>query len=370
MNKLIVHVADVKIAEEAGVGRVIWHWKNAFEARGYEFLHIGLKEVPPVPHKSLFGFAASRYYRNLGRQPCIFFAHESVAVYFVNQNSPVICFSHGLERRAWEIELKYQNESSRKIPLRTKLLYPIWRLGSCDLGMRRSTALLMPNQEDAAFAQNYYRRDPSQVFVMKNGVYPSQLDETVQPKDKFTVLFLASWIERKGIKTLLEAAQILNEKGLQVNWLLVGTSVGKEKILPDWPTQLHSSVEVIPTYRRAEEENIYARSNIFILPSLFEGQPLALLQAMESGRCCITTDAFGQRDVIQHGYNGLLHEPGNAQQLASLIEECANNEEFRTSLGRNAKLSMQNRSWKTVAGEVVDLSEEILLNWQKIKGVQ
>ena len=81
---------------------------------------------------------------------------------------------------------------------------------------------------------------------------------------------------------------------------------------------------------------------------------------MEAGRCCITTDCCGQRDLIQHGYNGMLYQPGNTQQFAALIEECVNNEDLRMTLGRNAKVSVKDRGWETVSAELVDHIEAVL----------
>ncbi|MEW6558324.1 MAG: hypothetical protein AB1349_13420, partial [Elusimicrobiota bacterium] len=50
MKKIILHVAQIEISEESGMGRVAWHWRNEFERRGYEFLHIGPKEVGRILH--------------------------------------------------------------------------------------------------------------------------------------------------------------------------------------------------------------------------------------------------------------------------------------------------------------------------------
>ena len=81
---------------------------------------------------------------------------------------------------------------------------------------------------------------------------------------------------------------------------------------------------------------------------------------METGRCCITTNCCGQRDIIQHGYNGLLHETGDAKTLALLLEQCIKDKNLRLMLGRNAKLSTENRYWETVASEVVDRIEKLI----------
>ncbi|HVG22486.1 MAG TPA: glycosyltransferase, partial [Blastocatellia bacterium] len=119
-------------------------------------------------------------------------------------------------------------------------------------------------------------------------------------------------------------------------------------------------VEVVSEFTPDAEESIFARANFFVLPSFFEGQPLALLQAMESARCCITTNCCGQRDLIRHGYNGLLHEPGDARRMASLIEQCVSSESLRKSLGRAAKQSVQGRRWEAVSSEMADFVEAAL----------
>ena len=359
MKKLVVHVGQLEVSESSGMGRVMWHWKNEIERRGYDFLHIGKQEVGKLPHKALFPYRAYQLYKQLGRQADVFVIHEPVPGPFLNSHIPVAVYSQGSERRSWEVALQRNDGTIHEINWKRKLLFPLWNLRQCDLGFRKAQLVLMCNQEDAAFAEQYYHQGRERYFVFRNGVNPSKIDETVQPKESCTVLFLGSWIKRKGIQTLVEAAKILHKSGLSIRWLLVGTCVERDQLLQDWPNELWPSVEVVPFYPPETEENYFARSNLFILPSIFEGQSLALLQAMEAGRCCITTSCCGQLDLIQHEQNGLLHEPGNAQQLASLIEQCTKNEELRLRLGRNAKASVQDRSWENVSAEIVDRMEKI-----------
>jgi glycosyltransferase involved in cell wall biosynthesis len=359
MKPLVVHVAQIEIAEDSGMGRVAWHWKREFERRGYEFIHIGSESVGSLPHPALFPYAAYRAYRRIERPADILLVHEPASGVFARRPNSTIVFSHGLERRSWQLGLKGQNGDKAKIRLRTRILFPLWRLRQCDIGLRRASSLLLINREDAAFAQNSYRRKAGDMLIFNNGVNPSKVDENVQPPDK-AVLFLGSWLKRKGIETLVEAARILAQRDLQLRWLLAGTGLEQKEVLRSWPEHLHSSIEVIPTFTRETEEELFARSSLLVLPSFFEGQPLALLQAMEAGRCCITTNCCGQRDLIQDQFNGLLHEPGDAITLADLIARCLDNQELRLALGRNAKRSVQGRSWEVVSAEVADFVEATL----------
>jgi glycosyltransferase involved in cell wall biosynthesis len=81
---------------------------------------------------------------------------------------------------------------------------------------------------------------------------------------------------------------------------------------------------------------------------------------MEAGRCCITTNNCGQRDLIRHGENGLLHEADDAEKLAELIATCALDEDLRLRLGKTAKRDVQDRQWPRVSAEVVDRIEQQL----------
>lgn len=359
MARLVVHVAQITISEGTGMGRVAWHWKREFERRGYEFIHIGSREVGRLRHPGLFPSAAYRAYKRLGRSASILLVHEPASGVFAKRR-PTIVFSHGVERRGWQLSLQREDGTSNRIRWRTRLLFPLWRLRQCDIGLRKGAGLLLINSEDSGFVQTTYGRNLEAIQIFKNGVYPSTLDERTQPIDSFTALFLGSWLERKGIGTLISAARILDERNVRVNWLLAGTGAGVDSILNSWPESLRRQVEVVPSFPPDVEESLLARSNVFVLPSFFEGQPLSLLQAMETGRCCITTDCCGQRDLIEHGQNGLLHTPGDSVELASLIERCATNEELRMSLGRNAKETVQRRSWENVASDVVDFVESRL----------
>jgi glycosyltransferase involved in cell wall biosynthesis len=359
MKSRIVHIAQIEINEESGMGRVAWHWKREFERRGYEFLHIGNEQVGSLPHQSLFPYAARRVYRRLNRPASVLLVHEPSSGVFIHGPSPTVVFSHGIERRAWQLSLNGKSGAGTKPRLRTKILFPFWRLRQGDKGLREATKLMLINGEDVRFAIEHYNRDPGEIFFFKNGVYSSSLDEKIQP-DTNKILFLGSWLDRKGCQTLIEAAQVLAAKGLVLNWLLAGTGLDRDHILAFWPKDLRPFVEVIPKFSKSTEETLFAQATLFVLPSYFEGQPLALLQAMEAGRCCITTNCCGQLDLIKHGVNGLLHKPGDAQQLASLIEMCLGNYKLRVLLGKNAKHSVQGRDWESVSSEVVDFAEGIM----------
>ena len=220
---------------------------------------------------------------------------------------------------------------------------------------------MLINKEDVHFVKSYYNRSDNEIFHFKNGVYRSGIQKNTNSSTIFfTILFIGTWIERKGIRLLVEAGKLLFKNSFNIRWIIAGSGVDEAQVLNDWPPELRSSIQVIPNYNKNDELELFKKCDLFVLPSYFEGQPLSLLQAMETGTCCITTKCCGQKDIIKHEQNGLLIKKGESSKLVNLINKCIKDERFRNKIGENAKISMQNRCWDTVSFDVVDRIEMFL----------
>jgi glycosyltransferase involved in cell wall biosynthesis len=353
----IVHIAQIDVSRESGMGRVAWHWRRELEERGYTFLHIGLRETGPV-HPAVFPWVAWRQFRRLGLRPAAFLVHEPSGVPFVRGAAPAIAFSHGLERSAWEATLTHAEASGYHVRARSRLLFPLLRLRQADFSLRRARAVLVLNRDDQAGVQRRYGRRPEDVFLYRNGVDPAV--PRPAPAEPPTVLFLGTWMARKGTETLVRAAESLRRRGVAARYLVAGTGVGEAAVLGAWPAELRGAVRVLPSFPAAEETALFAAADLFILPSFFEGQPLALLQALSAGCCCLASDIAGHRDLIAPRRNGMLHPVGDAEALAGQMAECLASPALRAGLGDAARLAMAGRDWNAVAAEVADFIAGVL----------
>lgn len=99
-----------------------------------------------------------------------------------------------------------------------------------------------------------------------------------------------------------------------------------------------------------------ARAEILVLPSLDEGFPLVLAEAMATGVACIASDcSAGVRALIQDGDNGLLVERGNPDHLAAQIIALAASSQERARLGVAARVSVE----RLRIDRIMDLWEEL-----------
>jgi glycosyltransferase involved in cell wall biosynthesis len=103
------------------------------------------------------------------------------------------------------------------------------------------------------------------------------------------------------------------------------------------------------------------RSALFVLPSLSEGMPNVVLEAMACAVPVITTKVGGTVDMIVDGKNGLLVEAGNAEQLTAAMRDVLTDHDLGERLGREARRTIeQNFAMDRVVDQYVKLYADML----------
>ncbi len=108
-----------------------------------------------------------------------------------------------------------------------------------------------------------------------------------------------------------------------------------------------------PIYKISEKIKKLDSCKIFILPSLSEGMPQSLIEAMARGKIVIASNNQGNADLIQDGKNGLLFETHNTQQLISKVTKAIN--QNNESIKIQAKKSVEKFNWDKLIKKLEDL---------------
>lgn len=156
-----------------------------------------------------------------------------------------------------------------------------------------------------------------------------------QTSDKKKQIVTVGRLSReKGHTVLIKSFARLDN----IDWTLHIVGDGKERPnLEKLVTDLDIRKRVVFYGHLKNFNQILGCSEIFVLPSFYEGFPNALVEAMSVPLACISSDCVaGPRDIIQHGINGLLFEPGNEGQLTNMINELIQNQTIRNYLATNA----------------------------------
>lgn len=175
----------------------------------------------------------------------------------------------------------------------------------------------------------------SDAVVIQNPVeIPALVSRRVSPPE---VLFLGRLGARKGIPQLLEAIAALQTRGVEASYVLAGDGEVEETRAAVGRLPLPRQVEVPGWLGEAEVEELLGKASIFCLPSFDEGQPVALLQAMAHGLCCVTTPVGGIPDTVVEGEDALLVPPGDSPALVEALQRVIDDRALRERLGLAAR---------------------------------
>ncbi len=159
-----------------------------------------------------------------------------------------------------------------------------------------------------------------------------------------SILFFGGIEYRKGIHVLIDAAQRLLEKQLDVEVRLIGadTSTGpfgrsmqqwlERRISAAWRDRFHFE----PPRPRAGLLPAIRETTVCCFPSIWENFPNVCLEAMSEGAVVVGSDAGGMGELIEDGRSGLLFPSGNAARLAEVLERALTDESLRRTVRQEA----------------------------------
>lgn len=178
----------------------------------------------------------------------------------------------------------------------------------------------------------------------------TRLFEPAEPKkadgEGLRLLFVGQIGQRKGISYLLEAARRTACQGDSLT--MVGQVQGSGQALAPYRDYFRHIAHV----PRAELREIYRQADVFVLPTLVEGMPIVVLEAMASGLPVITTPN-GPGDIVREGVDGFLVPPRDVDAIVERLERLRHDPDLRIAMGRNARERAQQFTWQAYRNKTV-----------------
>lgn len=173
------------------------------------------------------------------------------------------------------------------------------------------------------------------------------------------ILFIGRLAEKKGVKYLIKAMELVTRKFPGSKLIIVGDGPQKSKLeLLTKRLELSNNILFAGKIPNKDLPKIYASSDLFVLPSIVtksgdtEGLGVVLLEAIASNVTCIASDVGGIPDIIKHEKTGLLVEQKNPEELAKAMIRLLKNKGLRNKLVKNAQQHVKkNYSWNVVANK-------------------
>ena len=176
--------------------------------------------------------------------------------------------------------------------------------------------------------------------VVSNGVAPM---ESAQPrtasKGVWTIGTMALFRPRKGTEVLLDALKILKANGTEVKLRAVGPFQ-----TPEYEAEILEQVERLAigdmiewTGFQTDVNQQLDQMDLFVLPSLYgEGLPMVVLEAMANAVPVVAANVEGIPEAVRDGVDGLIFEPGSAQDLADKLASLIGDDERLTQMSRSS----------------------------------
>ncbi len=186
---------------------------------------------------------------------------------------------------------------------------------------------------------------PEKIKIIFNGIdladFSTAKNEAHQSKlrkepDTLIVLSVGRLVEQKGHEFLIRSAPAVVSNRPEVAFYIAGDGPLKDSL-----NALIASLGITDNFHllgnRKDVPELLGEADLFVLPSIYEGLPISLLEAMAAGLPVICTDIPAARDVIEDGVSGRLVPPKDVEALASAIVDLLSDQEKRNILAKNAE---------------------------------
>jgi len=219
-----------------------------------------------------------------------------------------------------------------------------YRRAALRWAVSRCAALVGVSQATASELAHTLRIPQADVHVVHNGIQPQAGDPTALRRElsvapgETLIVAVGNLYPVKGHVVLLRALAQLESAGDVPPWrLAIAGRGGEEAALRAFIDRHGWQRRVHLLGFREDAANVVAAADVFALPSLSEGLPLALAEAMWAGKAIVASRTGGIPEVVTDGGEALLVTPGDESALAESVRRLLRDTHLRARLGASAR---------------------------------
>src|SRR2546423_9395607 len=309
----------VPVGPEHGVG-----WLgNLFRGAGFEPEVFRLQR--PVDPKCVTGLVKLFRYHRID----VVHSHEFTMAVYGAASSLVLGLPHVITMHGG---FKVCKALRRRIALR-------WAMRNSDQAVMVSRATRTQFAHDLAVDKSLFTVVPNGVPVVAGDASKVRAEFRIDP-DECVLLAVGTLETHKGHRVLLEAlARLSQQMPTAARWRLIiagGRGGDQHQPLLDFVRTAGLTDRVHIVTNRDDISSLLALADVFVMPSLFEGLPMALLEAMIARKAIVASATAGIPEAIVNGREGLLVPPGEIEPLVEALRFFLENPTERVKMGAAA----------------------------------
>ena len=305
----------------------------------------------------------------MGIEADVYEAHNASAYAFLkalrkrSPKPPFIQIVHGVLRDEY-----YQTLKSGSLSPREKLANLLtWKLSQLEAESARNATLVIAVSNDSANkAVQLYDLNKTKVRVVPNGVDPerfkptegdSALKDNLGLRDKHVILFVGRLIPRKGLHFLINAAKPVLKERNDAMFVIVGDGPLKSSLDSHLRSLgISKNFLLLGDVKEHLLPSLYNCADIFVFPSVQEGQGIALLEAQASAKPIVAFNVGGVKEAVRQSVSALLVEEGNSRKFAESILKLLSDFALRKRMGANGrKFVLANYTWRICAENMLKI---------------
>ncbi|MBC8555871.1 MAG: glycosyltransferase family 4 protein [Candidatus Brocadiales bacterium] len=205
-----------------------------------------------------------------------------------------------------------------------------------------------------------YNIPDQEVICEKSGLW----EELGLKSDVPVIGAIGRLVWQKGFEYFIEAIPGLLKEFKEARFLIVGEGMLKEELKMK-SRKLRIEDKLIFTGFRNDIKEILASIDIFVMPSLLEGLPMILLEAMAMGKPIVATDIEGIIEVLENGKTGLLVPPRDTEALAEAVIDLLKHQDKANQMGFTARKVVIERFGVDIMVQKVEKVYEELLQFNQ-----
>jgi glycosyltransferase involved in cell wall biosynthesis len=287
-----------------------------------------------------------------------FLTQEKIQIIHTHNTQPLVDGTIGALLSSGRTRI-FHTDHARTFPDKKRYMFAEW---CCSHFLRKFIGV---SEQTTSNLRKYEKIPIKKLITIENGIDSERFDvdvdtEVLRTEFKLSitgpVIGVISRLEKvKGITYLLKAMPELLAKHPDLSLLVVGDG-GERNALERECEELDIRERVVFTGNRFDIPEILKLLDVYLLPSLSEGLPMGLLEAMASGCPVVASRVGGVPGAVKHGETALLVSPGQSDEIAMAVDKLLNDPRLRETIANNIKVSFGKKySAANMANRYMDL---------------
>jgi glycosyltransferase involved in cell wall biosynthesis len=251
----------------------------------------------------------------------------------------------------------------------------MWQLSKIEENSARNATLIVTvSKYSSKKIVQFYSVDKAKIRIVPNGVDPQmfrpiegleKLKRRIGIDNRQCILFVGGLIPRKGLHFLMEAAKQVVKENKEIRFVIVGDGPLKNHLIAySKKSGIYNNFVFLGNVSDDSLSKLYNCADVFVLPSVQEGQGLALLEAQATAKPVVAFNVGGVSEIVLDKQTGRLIEPDSIE-LAKVILSLLSDKSLREKMGHlGREFVCNNFSWDICAQKMFQIYNEALTQAQ------